>query len=87
MEETTKLTRRQKKLNKYKEKLLAKEDIKYVGPLSYRELRIIAWLAFAASSFVLYFSFVNSSSTESLIHPAIIISASIFSDIIILLSI
>lgn len=78
MEETTKLTRRQKKLNKYKEKLLAKEDIKYVGPLSYRELRIIAWLAFAASSFVLYFSFVNSSSTEFLINPAIIVAASIF---------
>lgn len=47
------LTRREKRLNRIKNRLFKEEDIKYQGPLSYRALRIIAWVAFAIGQFAL----------------------------------
>ena len=43
----TKPSREEKRLEKLRKKLLNPNDIKYQGPLSYRYLRIIAWIAFA----------------------------------------
>lgn len=52
IEEKT-LTRRERRREKIKNKILSQKDIKYVGPFSYRVLRIIAWIAIAASSIIL----------------------------------
>ena len=41
---TVELSRKQKRLEKLKKQIFRDKDIKYVGPLSYRYLRIIAWL-------------------------------------------
>lgn len=47
-----KVKRKEKKLEKLRKKLLNPVDIKYHGPLSYRWLRIIAWLAFVVGQVV-----------------------------------
>ena len=48
-----KISRKERRKNKLKEKLLGPNDIKYGGPLSYRYLRIIAWIAFACGQLAL----------------------------------
>ena len=52
-EEKKKISRKEKKINKMRLKLLDSMDIKYRGPLSYRHLRIIAWIAMAITQFLL----------------------------------
>ena len=46
-EEPKKLSRKEKRREKLRQKLLNPNDIKYQGPLSYRYLKIIAWIAIA----------------------------------------
>ena len=48
-----KLTRREKRYQILREKYLNPEDIKYRGPITYRYLRIIAWVAFALGYFLM----------------------------------
>ena len=48
-----KLTRREKRYNKIRKRLFKENDIKYEGPLSYRYLRIFAWLFMALGQVVL----------------------------------
>ena len=55
--EEKKLTRKEKRIEKIKNKLLNPVDIKYRGFLSYRYLRVIAWLALAVSTILLLNSF------------------------------
>ena len=52
-----KLTRKEKRRLKLKHKLLNPVDIKYQGPLSYRALRIIAWVCFALGQIVIINTF------------------------------
>ena len=58
---THKLTRRQRRRDKYREKIRKKyfqdHDIKYRGILSYRYLRLFAWIAIAFSQIVLFHSY------------------------------
>ena len=49
--------RKEKRHARIKNRLFKETDIKYRGPLSYRALRIIAWVAFALSQFLLFYSF------------------------------
>ena len=49
-----KLSRKEKRFEKLKNKILNKEDIKYQGPLSYRALRIIAWLSVMVGQMILF---------------------------------
>lgn len=51
--EKKKLSRKEKKINKMRIKLLDPMDIKYRGPLSYRHLRIIAWIAMACAQLLI----------------------------------
>jgi hypothetical protein len=48
-----KKTRKEKRKEKLKNMLINPNDIKYNGPLSYRHLRIIAWLTFALGQFLI----------------------------------
>ena len=56
------LTRKERRHAKLRAKLTSRQDIKYRGPLSYRYLRVIAWLAIAAGQIV----FLNSVSQDAL---------------------
>lgn len=53
-----KLTHRQKRLARIKKRLF-KEDIKYEGPLSYRVLRVLAWIFLALGQVVVCMSLFN----------------------------
>ena len=48
--------RKQAKLNKAREKHMSRPDIKYRGPLSYRALRIIGWIAMACAQAIIFSS-------------------------------
>jgi hypothetical protein len=62
-EETNKpLSRKEKRLQKLKERLFNEKDIKYQGPLSYRALRIIAWLAILFGQI----AFLNALATQTM---------------------
>ena len=50
------LSKKQKKEFTMIRKYMTGKDIKYLGPLSYRYLRIIAWICFALSQFVVVLS-------------------------------
>ena len=47
VESTPKLSHKEKRYARIKKKLFKEDDIKYVGPLSYRALRILAWVCLA----------------------------------------
>ena len=47
MKKTLKLTRKERLANKIKARATSENDIKYIGILSYRYVRIVAWIAFA----------------------------------------
>ena len=53
------LIKKEKKHKKIRSKLIERKDIKYVGPLSYRYLRALAWIALAMSQLVLIYNFSN----------------------------
>ena len=48
-----KALKREKRYNKIRKRLFKENDIKYEGPLSYRYLRIFAWLFMAFGQIVL----------------------------------
>ena len=54
-----KLTHHQKRLARFKKRFFNEEDIKYQGPLSYRALRILAWIFLACGQVVMCFSVFN----------------------------
>ena len=47
-----KASRKERRYQKLKEKMIESPDIKFLGPLSYRHLRLIAWAAMALSFFL-----------------------------------
>ena len=51
-EQAVELTRKEKRYAKKKAKVLNPVDIKYRGPLSYRYLRVIAWMLFAIGQLI-----------------------------------
>ena len=61
----TKPSREEKRLEKLRKKLLNPNDIKYQGPLSYRYLRIIAWIALIVGQVVI----LNTLSTKFFSSP------------------
>lgn len=54
-----KLSRREKRRERVRKALFAKEDIKYKAPLSYRHLRIIGWICMALGQLALLCSICN----------------------------
>ena len=52
-ETPVKLTRKEKRHNRLRKKYFKEKDIKYRGPLSYRYLRILAWLCLAITQFLI----------------------------------
>ena len=54
MEEEVKLTRKEKIFAKIKAKVTNPKDIRYRGPLSYRYLRLIAWVVLALGQLVVF---------------------------------
>lgn len=65
------MTRKEKKISKFKRKFLERPDIKYRGPLSYRSLRIIAWVSLAVAQALLFISIVSKFSTYNPINPVV----------------
>ena len=61
-EKPKKLPRKERKAQKIRNEVLSETDIKFCGPLSYRGLRIIAWIALAVGQLFM----VNSISTHFL---------------------
>ena len=51
-----KLSKKEKRFLRIKNRLFKEGDIKYQGPLSYRALRILAWICFCFGQMVLLFS-------------------------------
>ena len=54
-----KLSRRERRRERVRKALFAKEDIKYKAPLSYRHLRIIGWICMALGQLALLCSICN----------------------------
>ncbi len=62
-----KLTRKEKRYNKIRNRLFKENDIKYEGPLSYRYLRILAWVFMALGQIL----FLNSLNTNMMHYDAL----------------
>lgn len=77
------LAKKAKRRAKLKNKLLGDQDIKYRGPLSYRHLRIVGWIAMAAAQFLV----INSISGNILEKPLVGIVGSYIINIVANLSV
>ena len=73
--------RKIRRREKFKNMILNPEDIKYVGPLSYRHLRIIAWIAFAIGQYVMISNLATSLLKTNLIPNGLSTFLDIFSDL------
>ena len=76
-----KASRKERRYQKLREKMIESPDIKFLGPLSYRHLRLIAWLAMALSFFLVIVTTTQEIVQIEIINPFWTTALSIFSSV------
>lgn len=80
-EEKEKLSRKEKRIKKLRNRYFEKEDIKYRGPLSYRYLRVVAWVSIAIAQYLTMNAIATSYLSAPLVSGVWEIILNIFSEL------